>query len=84
MIFDNELREIFTRIFQVPYSEYITWSYDLVAQWDSLAQISLILEIEDYWEIEIESEQIPELKKYSDFYEYLSSRLMNTSGGDNS
>jgi acyl carrier protein len=81
VIFENELQQIFSRIFQVPYSDYINWNYDQVVQWDSLAQISLILEIEDYWGIQIESEEIPRLKRYSDFADYLSMRIKNTGNG---
>ena len=78
MTTEKELREIFARIFRVTYEEYISWNYDEVAEWDSLAQISLILEVEDRWGLEIDSEQIPKLKKFLDFLEFLKDNLEDT------
>jgi acyl carrier protein len=71
------LDRIFERIFKVEIKTIVGWSYDSVPIWDSLAQLELVLAIEEHWEVTFDNQKVPFLENYEDFKNYLD-RLLHS------
>lgn len=56
---DKKLAEVFFRIFNIEVKE--SDNTNTIPNWDSLAHLKLILEIEDMFKIKFNSEDIPKL-----------------------
>ena len=67
----SELDLIFFNLFRVDLSVIKTWTYDSVPEWDSLAQIQLVLSIEERWQIKISPKDVAFLETYGDFFRYI-------------
>jgi acyl carrier protein len=67
----EDLGRIFERVLKSDLKEIMVWSYDSVTNWDSLAQVALVLSIEEHWEILIDPEKIPFLETFEDYLKLL-------------
>ena len=61
-MFEDQLKEIFKILFDINEREIeMNDSPSTIPQWDSLAHLKLIIEIEDRFKIKFKTEEIPEL-----------------------
>ncbi|MED1204713.1 acyl carrier protein [Heyndrickxia acidicola] len=69
---EQKLLEICAETFNLDISELsLETTNEDTAEWDSLAQISLVSEIEETFECEIPFDSISEIKKIGDFLEFI-------------
>jgi Acyl carrier protein len=47
-------------------------TYAIFPQWDSIMHLRLVMEIEDKYGLEIPMDEVPGIKKLSQFYDYVS------------
>lgn len=72
----NELEGIFKRVFSDPKLKITkTTTAKDINNWDSINHIRLIAEIEDYYQITFDTNEIFELKNVGDFVILLESKL---------
>lgn len=46
-------------------------AYGMIAKWDSLMHMRMVMEIEEEYDIEIPIDEIPNIKTLKDFYKYI-------------
>ncbi len=56
---------IFMKMFNVPEEELESLAYKGTAEWNSMAQIALVSEIEEAFDLDFDTEDIFELKSYA-------------------
>jgi acyl carrier protein len=68
----QKLIDIAARILRVaPERVTLESTRDTLPEWDSLAHVRMIMEIEDEFEIEIPINDIPKIRKLNDFMKYI-------------
>lgn len=69
---ENKLIEIASKVFGINKEDiFLESSNKDIKQWDSLAHLNLISEVEEQFGITIPLEEIPNIRKLSDFLMYL-------------
>lgn len=66
---------VFKKMFNVPEEQLALLAYKETAEWNSMAQIALIAELEDTFEIDFDTEDIFSLKSYIIGKEMLSTKF---------
>lgn len=56
---------IFKKMFNVPDDQLESLAYKETAEWNSMAQIALIAELEDTFELDFDTDDIFQLKSYA-------------------
>lgn len=56
---------IFKKMFNVPDEQLESLAYKETAEWNSMAQIALIAELEDTFELDFDTDDIFQLKSYA-------------------
>ena len=46
-------------------------TYGEFEKWDSLMHMRLVMEVEEEYDVEIPIDEVPDIKKLSDFYKYI-------------
>jgi acyl carrier protein len=76
VIDEKRLIRCFTAVFpDIPSERLPEASVDEVAEWDSLAAVTLLVVLEEEFEIEISPLDVPDLRSYAEIRDYLDHRL---------
>lgn len=60
----EKYNEIFKKMFNVPEDQLETLAYKETAEWNSMAQIALVAELEDEFDLDFDTDDIFQLKSY--------------------
>ena len=60
----EKYNDIFKKMFNVPEDQLETLAYKETAEWNSMAQIALVAEIEDKFDLDFDTDDIFQLKSY--------------------
>ena len=60
----EKYNEIFKKMFNVSEDQLETLAYKETAEWNSMAQIALVAEIEDKFDLDFDTDDIFQLKSY--------------------
>lgn len=60
----EKFNNIFKRFFNVPDAELESLAYRKTAEWNSMAQIALVAEIEEKFDLDFDTDDIFQLKSY--------------------
>lgn len=60
----EKYNDIFMKMFNVPESQLEFLAYKETPEWNSMAQIALVAEIEDKFELDFDTDDIFQLKSY--------------------
>ena len=61
----EKYNDIFKRMFNVSDAELESLAYKETAEWNSMAQIALVAEIEDKFDLDFDTDDIFQLKSYT-------------------
>jgi acyl carrier protein len=80
----RELEETLIRCFAAVFpnlsrEEIPTASVDSVAEWDSLAALTLVAVVEEQFELEIDELDLPELSSFAALHAHLQERVLSRS-----
>ena len=69
---EDKILEIARRVFDIEIAEeLLDKDRDEIEEWDSLAHLQLLTEIEEKFGIEVPFEEVQKIRKLSDFIKYL-------------
>lgn len=60
----EKYNEIFKKMFNVPENQLESLAYKETAEWNSMAQIALVAELEDKFDLDFDTDDIFQLKSY--------------------
>lgn len=60
----EKYNEIFKKMFNVPEEQLVTLAYKETSEWNSMAQIALVAELEEKFGLDFDTEDIFQLKSY--------------------
>lgn len=60
----EKYNEIFKKMFNVPEDQLQSLAYKETAEWNSMAQIALVAELEDKFDLDFDTDDIFQLKSY--------------------
>jgi acyl carrier protein len=60
----EKYNEIFKKMFNVPEDQLQSLAYKETAEWNSMAQIALVAEIEEKFDLDFDTDDIFQLKSY--------------------
>lgn len=67
----DEFFSLVSDVLQVPQNSLtMDTAYKSIPEWDSLAQLRLVVEIEEKYSVEIPCDDVSDLKRLADFYQY--------------
>lgn len=72
---EQKVLEILKRLFELDNIDE-TCSQDTCAKWDSMGQLNLVVELESEFNIELEPEDIGEMKSFEDIIRILKAKLV--------
>ena len=61
----EKYNEIFKKMFNVPEDHLQSLAYKETAEWNSMAQIALVAELEDKFDLDFDTDDIFQLKSYT-------------------
>ena len=61
----EKYNEIFKKMFNVPEDQLEILAYKETAEWNSMAQIALVAELEDKFDLDFDTDDIFQLKSYA-------------------
>jgi len=70
MNFEEEILEIAKRVLETDKVDLFA-NRENIDEWDSLAHLQIISEVEDKFDISIPFEEVPDIKSLSDFLKYI-------------
>ena len=69
---EDKILDIARRVFDIEITEeFLDKDRDEIEEWDSLAHVQLVAEVEEEFGIEIPFEEIQKIRRLSDFTKYL-------------
>ena len=72
---EQKVLEILKRLFELDNIDE-TCSQDTCAKWDSMGQLNLVVELESEFDIELEPEEIGEMKSFMDIIRILKEKTV--------
>lgn len=61
----EKYNDIFKKMFNVPDNQLVNLAYKVTAEWNSMAQIALVAEIEEEFNLDFDTDDIFLLKSYT-------------------
>lgn len=78
----EEVREILASLFKMDVAElFMDSSMDSVAPWDSLQHMNVVVDIEQYYNIQLSPEEIVTLKDVAAIVETVQKNIVSVQGG---
>lgn len=71
----EKYNDIFKKMFNVPDAELESLAYKETAEWNSMAQIALVAEIEEKFDLDFDTDDIFQLKSYAIGKEMLATKF---------